>query len=170
MRNIVGECFLFVLLMLAQDVYAASLLKSQSFPKTFQDLSFTQRINVLSEGYEPWESEYDANGHCISGCIYSGITIKDELNVLQQNTNNARRNLVQYIQNQPQQQNIISQPQLKNLSKSANQTKWLCMLMPMWKQNNFCFFYIQKHNFQTNRNKENRNKNSLSYWFNMTIN
>ncbi len=75
MRNVVGGCFLFVLLMLAQDVYAASLLKSQSFPKTFQDLSFTQRINVLSEGYEPWESEYDASGRCISGCAYAGITI-----------------------------------------------------------------------------------------------
>lgn len=99
--------------------HSASLLQPQSFPKTANDLTFTQRTNLLAAGYEPWESEYDANGHCISGCIYSGITIKDELNVLQQNTNNARRNLVQYIQNQPQQQNIISQPQQSGQSPAV---------------------------------------------------
>lgn len=93
MRNVVGECFLFVLLMLAQDVYAASLLKSQSFPKTFQDLSFAQRINVLSEGYEPWESEYDASGRCISGCAYAGITIAQELENIDNNTKSAQNNL-----------------------------------------------------------------------------
>lgn len=66
------------LILAASTATAASLLQSQSFPKTFKDISFSQRMAVLTEGYTPFESEYDENGHCISGCPYAGITMEEE--------------------------------------------------------------------------------------------
>lgn len=66
------------LILVASAATAASLLQAQQFPKTFNDLSFTQRMAVLADGYTPFESEYDENGHCISGCPYAGITFEEE--------------------------------------------------------------------------------------------
>lgn len=59
--------------------YADSFLTAQKFPKTFEDLSFASRIEVLREGYMPFEVEYDKNGVCVSGCAYRGITIKEDM-------------------------------------------------------------------------------------------
>ena len=56
-----------------------SFLKSASFPTTFADLPFTTRIEILQEGYMPYESEYDADGRCISNCAYPGITLEKAL-------------------------------------------------------------------------------------------
>lgn len=74
---------------LAGNATAASLLRAQSFPKTFDDLSFTQRNDVLAAGYEAWESEYDDSGRCISNCPYVGITINEDLAMMQRQTNIA---------------------------------------------------------------------------------
>lgn len=63
-----------------------SFLTAQSFPATFSDVSFAEKIAVLASGYEPWESEYDASGRCIKNCAYHGITISDELNDLNHHT------------------------------------------------------------------------------------
>lgn len=84
----------------AADVARAtnSFLTAQSFPKTFQDLSFVQRVQVIQEGYEPWESEYDSSGKCISGCAYSGITIEDEMAHLNRQTQYANQQLNQVKQ------------------------------------------------------------------------
>lgn len=84
----------------ASDIARAtnSFLTAQSFPKTFQDLSFVQRVQVIQEGYEPWESEYDSSGKCISGCAYSGITIEDEMDNLNRQTQYANQNLNQVMQ------------------------------------------------------------------------
>lgn len=60
-----------------------SLLSPQKFPVTFNDASFVKRIEVMAQGYEPWESEFDANGKCIRGCAYAGITLEDELAAMQ---------------------------------------------------------------------------------------
>ncbi len=68
---------------------AKSLLTAQNFPKTFEDLSFTNRMAVLAEGYEPWEAEYDASGRCISGCVYKNMTIEQELAYVEQQTQQA---------------------------------------------------------------------------------
>jgi murein DD-endopeptidase MepM/ murein hydrolase activator NlpD len=43
-------------------------------------------MDVLAQGYEPWESEFDASGRCISGCAYAGITLEDELAAMQRKT------------------------------------------------------------------------------------
>ena len=55
-----------------------SFITAQSFPKTFDDLSFTDRLAVKTEGYEIWDSEYDASGRCVKNCAYPGITIQEE--------------------------------------------------------------------------------------------
>ncbi len=55
-----------------------SFITAQSFPKTFDDLSFTDRLAVKTEGYEIWDSEYDASGRCVKNCAYQGITIQEE--------------------------------------------------------------------------------------------
>ena len=72
-----------------------SMLTAQTFPATFADVSFTKRLEVLAEGYEPWESEYDDNGRCITNCAYYGITIDEEYADLNQHT----QNVVQQLQN-----------------------------------------------------------------------
>lgn len=72
-----------------------SMLTAQTFPKTFADVSFAKRLEVLAEGYEPWESEYDDNGRCITNCAYYGITIDEEYADLKQHT----QNVVQELQN-----------------------------------------------------------------------
>ena len=72
-----------------------SMLTAQTFPTTFADVSFAKKIEVLAEGYEPWESEYDDNGRCITNCAYYGITIDEEYADLNQHT----QNVVQQLQN-----------------------------------------------------------------------
>ena len=59
------------------DNETGSFLTAQSFPTTFQDVSFVERMAVLKEGYEPYEIEYDKDGVCISGCAFKGMRIED---------------------------------------------------------------------------------------------
>ncbi|MBN1325205.1 MAG: M23 family metallopeptidase [Alphaproteobacteria bacterium] len=81
-----------------------SFLSAQTFPKTVNDLSFTERVELLKDGYAPWESEYDNNGNCVSNCAYVGITIEKELDVLQRNTEIANIRVQDYkIKYQPAQ-------------------------------------------------------------------
>ena len=83
-------------------LYADSLLTAQSFPKTFEDLSFESRIEVLRDGYMPFEVQYDENGVCVSGCAYRGITIKDDMEAVAEATEQMAY-LIQQAQNQQQQ-------------------------------------------------------------------
>lgn len=68
---------------------AKSLLKPQQFPTVFNDASFATRMQVLAQGYEPWETEYDVSGQCIRGCAYSTMNIDEDLKQMQQATKNA---------------------------------------------------------------------------------
>lgn len=70
-----------------------SLLTAQKFPKTFDDLSFVSKIQVLAQGYEPWESEYDDAGNCISGCAYQSLTLDEELMNIEKSTQRAMKEL-----------------------------------------------------------------------------
>lgn len=71
---------------LVRAAATGSLLQPQSFPKTFNDLSFVDRMDVLSEGYDVLDAEFDENGRCISGCAYVGITLEDELALRERQT------------------------------------------------------------------------------------
>ena len=92
---------------------AKSFLKAQSFPTVFNDASFSTRMQVLAQGYEPWETEYDSSGRCISGCAYSTMDIDEDLRQMQQQTQHAVTELQQlgYLPTQPvQTQPVQTQP------------------------------------------------------------
>ena len=76
-----------------------SFLAPATFPGTFADLDFNQRMDVLAAGYQPWESEYK-NGRCVKNCAYPGITIADDDRLVQQHTAAAVNQLRQrgYVQ------------------------------------------------------------------------
>lgn len=88
--GIVFLCCVFVNAAVAEEGVltraARSFLKPQSFPTVFSDASFETRMRVLAQGYEPWETEYDSNGRCISGCAYSTMDIDEDLRRMQQQT------------------------------------------------------------------------------------
>lgn len=71
--------------MAIMPVYGESLLKPTAFPKTFDDVPFVDRWAVLAEGYGAFDKVYDADGRCISGCPYVGLTIEQD----QENTEEA---------------------------------------------------------------------------------
>ena len=78
-----------------------SLLELAKFPKTFQDLPFTTRMDVLAKGYEDFEPIYDDNtGRCISGCAYSGMTIESETDAMNRNTQMANAAIIAYYTEQ----------------------------------------------------------------------
>lgn len=66
-----------------------SFLKAVSFPKSFNDVSFIDRIRVLTDDYINFETIYDTEGKCISGCAYPGITLEDEMVAIRRNTERA---------------------------------------------------------------------------------
>jgi murein DD-endopeptidase MepM/ murein hydrolase activator NlpD len=71
-------------------------LSAQTFPKTFDDLGFVERVQIRREGYAPFESEYNEKGVCISGCAYSGITIEENAKLMERNTAAAAARLAEY--------------------------------------------------------------------------
>lgn len=112
------RCYVFIFsaitVMLCGNAGAKSLLSAQSFPKTFNDLSFSDRMDVLAEGYEPYEAEYAAgpNGKlvCIKGCAYQGMSIEDHAAYVKRTTEKAIDIANQYLNNRQQQQFQYNQP------------------------------------------------------------
>lgn len=92
-RGILLLCMLIV-----PGVCIGSFLTAQKFPTTFQDLSFTERMNVIKEGYEPYESEYDSNGVCVKNCAYHGITLTEAEKKQAIDTQEALANSLRYGQ------------------------------------------------------------------------
>ena len=91
------------ILMAATDAArsAKSFLSPVSFPKTFNDLSFTDKMAVLADGYADFDPEYDENGICVSGCAYKGIKLEDELRAIERNTQAANARLDEYLRQHP---------------------------------------------------------------------
>ncbi|MBO4683529.1 MAG: M23 family metallopeptidase [Alphaproteobacteria bacterium] len=73
----------------------ASLLRPATFPKTVDDLSFVERLMLRQEGYEPFESVYDKDGNCISGCAYAAPRLEDELAAMARWNAIAKKDLVE---------------------------------------------------------------------------
>ncbi|MCL2017359.1 MAG: hypothetical protein FWG80_01105, partial [Alphaproteobacteria bacterium] len=44
-------------------------LVATTMPGTFDELSFTERMDILKQGYEPWRAVYK-DGKCIENCAY----------------------------------------------------------------------------------------------------
>lgn len=97
--------FLFLMCNICEvSLYADSFLTAQQFPKTFDDVSFVDRLKILRDGYEPYAAEYDDNGFCVKNCAYPGINIKQEEYIAEQDTQQA----IQQSQQFEQQQNSVS--------------------------------------------------------------
>ncbi len=65
---------------------AAGLLKPMKFAPTYADLPFSVRMENERAGFEDWEPEYDANGRCLRGCAYQGMSIEDDLKAMERQT------------------------------------------------------------------------------------
>lgn len=72
----------------------AGFLQPTSFPKTIDDLSFIDRLALKRAAYEQFESEYDENGNCISGCAYALPKWEDELAAMERYNHLSRQELV----------------------------------------------------------------------------
>ena len=76
--------------------YSDSLLKPTSFPKTFDDLSFSDRVQFKADDYELYQAEYDDNGFCIKNCAYPGLNITYEVEKSDNDTLNSVKQSQQY--------------------------------------------------------------------------
>lgn len=132
----VGIYVFLLLIIVGNPSVGASLLQPQPFPGTVADLSFTQRVSLLTDGYEPWQAEYDASGRCISGCVYGGITIQDELQILENNTNVANANLTQYLNQIPHPQNQTNNTTQNNQNQLENLSGIIAQYTPRCRPNN----------------------------------
>lgn len=54
-----------------------SMLSATQFPKNADDLTFSQRIDLLTDGYKAFDTVFDSNGVCIENCPYVGMTIQE---------------------------------------------------------------------------------------------
>jgi len=103
----------FVCVCVSASACAESLLKPASFPKTFDDLSFSERMQLKTKDYELYQAEYDENGICIKNCAYPGLNIKKELEKSEQDTQQAVEHSQQYEQE--------NQHELNNHNIAVNQ-------------------------------------------------
>lgn len=77
-----------------------SILTAASFPKNANDLTFRQRMDVLADDYNDFDSVFDSNGNCISGCAYQGITLADVVAESARATQEANEALADYYESQ----------------------------------------------------------------------
>ena len=85
---------IFFSIMFAHTAIHAGFLVPMEFPKTAADLSFVDRMALNVAGYEPYESEYDENGKCISGCAYVLPNIEEEIAAMERRNAMVRQELV----------------------------------------------------------------------------
>lgn len=78
------------------SAWAESFLSAQQFPETFNDLSFTDRVQVMADGYAPWESEYNSDKICIKNCPYGPISIQKEIDLIEAATAEAQMAAAMY--------------------------------------------------------------------------
>ena len=102
----------------ATCAFAESLLTPTSFPKTFKDVAFVDRLAVLAEGYGAFDRQYDENGKCISGCPYAGLTIEHD----KENTEQANAHFADLIANAdtPDMPVVNYNPPTPNISNTYN--------------------------------------------------
>ena len=89
-----GAIISFAMVMFTHTAVFAGFLAPMEFPKVAADLSFVDRMALNVAGYEPYESEYDENGKCISGCAYALPNIEDEIAAMERRNAMVRQDLV----------------------------------------------------------------------------
>jgi len=91
-----------------------SLLTATKFPKSTDDLTFRQRMDVLTAGYEDFDTVFDSNGVCIKNCPYVGITIKDFEKRIQDTAAEVQQDLNEINSNTNNTQNTVTVPPINN--------------------------------------------------------
>jgi murein DD-endopeptidase MepM/ murein hydrolase activator NlpD len=76
-------------------------LSATSFPETKFDTTFTERVESMAAGYAPYETVWDENGNCVSGCAYAGMSIATEQKRLEHDTEIAGQKLAAYCAKNP---------------------------------------------------------------------
>ena len=71
-------------------------LTATTFPKTLADLSFTDRLRFYYDSYLPYEVVYDENGVCVSNCAYHGITIQEDMQAVDDATDEMADLIAEY--------------------------------------------------------------------------
>ena len=89
-----GAIIPFAMAMFTHTAVFAGFLAPMEFPKVAADLPFVDRMALNAAGYEPYESEYDENGKCISGCAYALPNIEDEIAAIERRNAMVRQDLV----------------------------------------------------------------------------
>ncbi|MBQ8042105.1 MAG: peptidoglycan DD-metalloendopeptidase family protein [Alphaproteobacteria bacterium] len=91
-----GIFFTFLLVYIIPNIFdwtvvgaAKSFLTAQKFPTVFEDLSFVDRMEILADDYNDLGAIFDENGVCISGCAYQGITMEEDLERMERQTEAA---------------------------------------------------------------------------------
>ena len=110
--------FIVMFLCVILPAYADSLLQATAFPKTFNDLDFVDKYAVLAEGYGAFDTVYDENGKCISGCPYVGMTIEQD----KQNTDDATQYFADLVAQIPDDTQTPSVPMPNNPAVPDNTT------------------------------------------------
>ena len=109
----------FSCLLFAMPAIADSFLTAQSFPQTFQDMSFTARKEILEEGYQPYAAVYDdITGQCIKNCAYPGLTLKEEQEISNQDTKAALEQSEKY-EKQNNKLSVDTQNIIYNISNTS---------------------------------------------------
>ena len=98
--------------------FADSFLTAQSFPKTFDDLSFDSKMDFMMDDYELFYPEYDENGFCVKNCAYPGLNIKQEQELSNRNTLAALEKSAAY-EKQNKKLPVDTQSIVSNLAGSA---------------------------------------------------
>ena len=89
-----GAIISFAMAMFTHTAVFAGFLAPMEFPKVAADLSFVDRMALNVAGYEPYETEYDENGKCISGCAYVLPNIEEEIAAMERRNAMVRQELV----------------------------------------------------------------------------
>lgn len=100
------------------SAFAESFLTAQTFPKTFDDLSFKSKLDFMMDDYELFYPEYNDDGYCVKNCAYPGLNLKQEQQVINRDTQNALEKSAEY-EKQNKKLPVDTQSIISNISGNA---------------------------------------------------
>jgi murein DD-endopeptidase MepM/ murein hydrolase activator NlpD len=109
---------IFIVIVLICAPALAGFLEPTSFPTVVSDMSFIDRMALLASGYEQFESEYDADGNCISGCSYAAPKLEDEIAAMERWNALVKHELVEEYNYTENTDGSLTPPPTNNLAQS----------------------------------------------------
>ena len=114
----------FIIAGLCSTALYAGFLEPAVFPKVTADLSFVDRMALNSAGYEPYESEYDENGKCVSGCSYVQMNLEDELSAMERWNAIVKQDLIENYNYTENDDGTITPPEYMVDEEYYNEDDW----------------------------------------------